>query len=112
MALLQVKALPEVMVATMTASHLDESNADDVGEELSALVGPLGERELRLDLTGVNTVTSVGLGKMLSLYRKVLLGGGRLSLWNVRPEVYELFALTHLTDFLEVHAQSDGPAQD
>jgi anti-anti-sigma factor len=104
MALVQVKALPDVMVATLTASHLDESNAQTVGTELSALVGQLGERELRLDLGAVKNLTSVGLGKLLSLYRKVLLGGGQLSLWNVCPQVYELFSITRLTELLDVHA--------
>jgi anti-sigma B factor antagonist len=111
MALLQVKTLPDVTVAAFTAGSLDESNVESFGKELSALADGLGDGWLQLDLGGLRVMTSVGLGKLFSLYRKVLLGGGRLSLRNVRPEVYELFAITRLTDILDVQPALEGGGQ-
>src|SRR5690348_16189716 len=108
MALLQVKTLPDVTVATFTAGSMDESNAEAAGRELSALVEPLGEGWLQLDLGAVRMLTSMALVKLFSLYRKVLLGGGRLTLSNVRPEVYELFSITRLIDIMDVRPALEG----
>jgi anti-anti-sigma factor len=106
MALLQVKTLPDVTIATI----LGESIAETVWKELSALAGRLGGRWLQLDLSAVHFLTSTGVGKLLALYKQVRAEGGRLSLRNVRPQVYEVFAVTHLTGLLDVHqASGSGP---
>jgi anti-anti-sigma factor len=110
MALLQVQTLPHRTVATFTARSLDECNAEAVGQELSALAGRLGGRWLQLDLGEVQFLTSTGLGKLLSLYTQVRAEGGRLSLQKVLPQVYEVFAVTHLTSLLDVHPASEGGA--
>jgi anti-sigma B factor antagonist len=110
MALLQVKTLPNMTVVTFTASSLDESNAEAVGQELYALAGRLGGQRLQLDLGEVHFLTSTGVGKLLSVYQQVRAEGGRPSLQNVRPQVYEVFAVTHLTGLLDVHQASEsGP---
>jgi anti-sigma B factor antagonist len=110
MALLQVQTFSAMTVARLTARTLDELNAEAVGQELSALAGRLAGRWLQLDLGEVHFLTSTGLGKLLSLYQQVRAEGGRLSLRNVRPQVYEVFAVTHLTSLLDVHQASEGGA--
>jgi anti-anti-sigma factor len=81
MALLQVKTLPDVTIATIPG----ESIAEAVWKELSALASRLGGRGLHLDLGEVRFLSSVELGKLISLYKQVRAEGGRLSLQNVRP---------------------------
>jgi anti-anti-sigma factor len=110
MALLQVKTFPDVTVATLTATSLDELNADLLGQELSDLAGRLGGRELHLDLGGVQVLTSIGLAKLVCLHKQVQAAGGRLSLLNVRPEIYEVFAATRLNGLLDVQPAPEGGA--
>jgi anti-sigma B factor antagonist len=102
MALLQVKAIPDGAIASLTTKSLTEANVGAVGKELSTLLGQLGGQSLQLDLGAVEFVSSMGLGKLLSLSKKVRESGGELSLRNVRPKVYEVLVLTRLTDILDV----------
>jgi anti-anti-sigma factor len=110
MALLQVKTFPDVTVATLTARSLDESNAELLGQELSDLAGRLGGGGLHLDLGGVQVLSSMGLAKLVCLHKQVQAAGGRLSLLNVHPEVYEVFAATHLNGLLDVRQTPEGGA--
>jgi anti-anti-sigma factor len=111
MALLRVEDLPDVTVATFTATSLDESNAEAVGQELSGLAARLGGHCLQLDLREVDFLTSTGLGKLIGLDRRVRAAGGRLTLRNLRPEVYEIFAVCRLTGVLDVRpADPDAEA--
>ncbi len=59
---------------------------------------------LHLDLTGVRIPTAGGLGALLRLHRELRVRGGRLVLLNVQPWAYEVFAVTRLTDVLDVRA--------
>jgi anti-anti-sigma factor len=61
-------------------------------------------RDLHLDLSGLEYLGSTALGAFLTLDRAVKAGGGRLTLLNARPPVYEVFALTGLTSILDVQA--------
>jgi anti-anti-sigma factor len=108
MTLLQVKPGPDGAIATLTARSLTEANVGAVAKELSALVGQLGGQSLVLDLGAVEFVSSMGLGKLLSLSKKVREGGGQLSLRNVRSQVYEVLVTTRLTDILDVQPAHDG----
>ena len=61
-----------------------------------------GPHRLHLDLGGVCIPTAGGLGALLSLHKELRRRGGRLVLWNVRPWAYEVFAVTRLTEVLDV----------
>ena len=56
----------------------------------------LGECHLLLDFTNVEYVTSVELGTLISLHTKMKASGGRLTLFNLNFQVFEVFLATHL----------------
>ena len=97
-------------IATFVAQRLDESNAESIARMLFDLVDRLGRHKLRLDLGAVEYLTSVVLGKLISLNKKVRAVGGELCLFNVRPQVYEIFEVTHLTKVLDIRPKD--PVQD
>jgi anti-anti-sigma factor len=102
MALLEVKALGDVTVAKVTARWLGEAEADALGEELSEL----GQGELQLDLGDVEYLSSMGLGTLVALHKRLRAAGGCLSLRNVGPALHEVLALTRLTDLLDVRLKA------
>ena len=61
-------------------------------------------RELRLDFRRVELVTAGGLGRLLKLHKRLR---SQLTIVNVRPLVYEVFEVTHLTSVLHVSCLTD-----
>jgi anti-anti-sigma regulatory factor len=55
-----------------------------------------------LDLGGVRLPTAEGLGELVTLAAELGSGGGGLVLVNVPADTYEVFAVTHLVDVLDV----------
>ena len=90
--------------ARLEARRLAEWDAEAALAALLGLARGSRGRELRLDLSGLEYVASTGLGVFVALNREVRASGGRLCLLNVRPPVYEVFALTRLTSVLDVRA--------
>ena len=64
----------------------------------------LADVRLCLDLSGVRIPTAGGLGGLLRLHKSLRARGGRLVLLNVRPWAFEVFAVTRLTEVLDVRA--------
>ncbi len=81
---------------------LDESNIQEMGQELFALVEEENRKNLLLDFTNVEFLSSAALGKLITLDKKVKLHGGRLKLSGIRPQIYEVFAITKLNKLFDI----------
>ena len=75
---------------------LDEANIQELGIEMFGLVEQEKRKNLLLNFTNVEFLSSAALGKLITLDKKVKANGGRLKLSNIRPEIYEVFAITKL----------------
>jgi len=64
-----------------------------------------GRHRLHLDLGGVRIPTAGGLGALLTLHKGLRSQGGELTLLNLHPWAYEVFALTRLTEILDVRVR-------
>jgi anti-anti-sigma factor len=62
------------------------------------------QHHVLLDLSGVCMPTAGGLGALVGLHKQVRDHGGRLVLLNVQPWAYEVFAVTRLTELMDVRA--------
>jgi carbon storage regulator len=83
-----------VKIITFTADQVRLENV--LASELEGLTDDLGECHLLLDFTNVEYVTSVELGTLVSLHKKMRASGGRLTLFNLNLQVFEVFLATHL----------------
>ena len=83
-----------VKIITFTAGQVRLENV--IASELEGLTDELGECHLLLDFTNVEYVTSVELGTLISLHKKMKASGGRLTLFNLNLQVFEVFLATHL----------------
>ena len=70
--------------------------------ELFGLVEQERRRNLLLNFTNVEFLSSAALGKLITLDKKVKANGGRLKLSNIRPEIYEVFAITKLNKLFDI----------
>ena len=56
----------------------------------------------------VDYLCSQALGKMITLDKKVRSHGGVLKLSNIRPEIYEVFAITKLDRLFDIKDDEAG----
>ena len=81
---------------------LDEAKIQQLGQELFELVDTDGRSKILLNFTSVEFLSSAALGKLITLDKKVKGQGGTLKLSNIRPEIYEVFAITKLNKLFDI----------
>jgi anti-anti-sigma factor len=79
------------------AVSLDESCAARFQETVTRLVNELKPRDLWFDFGSVTFISSVILGILLTLRRKLQDNNARFTLFNLRPEVFDVLNVTRLT---------------
>ena len=96
--LIEVDDVQGVTVVRILERRLG-SNTPILGlnQELLRLVEFESVRHVLLDLTKVEIMTSVMLGKLVGLQKKIDSNGGKLILCNLHPRVYEVCAVAKLT---------------
>lgn len=92
-----------VSVVTFSDSKIiDEDEIQELGQELYDLVERDGRRKFILNFSSVEFLSSAALGKLISFEKKVSTNDGDLILTNIRPEIYEVFAITKLTKLFQI----------
>jgi anti-anti-sigma factor len=82
---------------------LDEQTLFAIHDELLALAEEASESDLLLDFGNVEYVASSALDTLVSLHKKLLARGRRLTIGNLTPQVHEVFSITRLGDLLDLH---------
>ena len=81
---------------------IEDLNIQQLGQELFHLVEVDGRDRLLLNFSSVDFLSSAALGKLITLDKKMKAHGGRLKLSNIRPEIYEVFAITKLNRLFDI----------
>jgi len=74
----------------------------ELADELLALVDKDKQKSILLNFAGVDFLSSAALNKLIVLDKKVKTSGGKLQLCNLRPEIFEIFAITRLTQLFAI----------
>ncbi len=90
--------------------ELDVAVAVRVVAELSAVAAR--EREIIIDLTGLEFIDSSGLAALVRVREQARHAGGDMLLAAPQRQVLRLLALTRLTDAFSVHASVNEAASD
>ena len=100
---LEVADVGEVTVVRFSDRKiLDATAIEELGEELFSLVETENRKQLLLNFTGVEFLSSAALNKLIILDKKVKAYGGRLKMCQVRPEIAEIFAITRLDRLFDI----------
>ena len=59
-------------------------------------------KKLVLNFSSVDFLSSAALGKLITLDKKMKAKSGKLKLCNIRPEIYEVFAITRLNRLFDI----------
>ena len=100
---INVEDVGDVTVARFVDKKiLDETNIQTIGDQLFSLVEDEGRQKIVLDFENVEYLSSAALGKLITMDKKVKAAGGKLRLCSVRPEIYEVFAITKLNKVFKI----------
>jgi anti-sigma B factor antagonist len=81
----------------ITIGSGDVALREAVGEALEA-----GARNILVNLGGVTTIDSSGIGELVSAYTTVSNRAGKLKLYNLPPKVDDILQITQLISVFEV----------
>lgn len=100
---LDIEEVGDVTVARFVDKKiLDENNIQMIGNQLFGLVEEDGRKKIVLDFANVEFLSSAALGKLITMNKKVAAASGKLRLCNIRPDIYEVFAITRLNKLFDI----------
>jgi anti-sigma B factor antagonist len=100
---IKVNESGQVSVVTFVDSKIiDEAEIQELGQELYDLVERDQRQKILLNFTNVEFLSSAALGKLIGFDKRVKQHGAELILSNIRPEIYEVFAITKLTRLFQI----------
>ena len=93
----------QVSVVTFNDSKIiDEVEIQEFGQELYDLVERDERKKIILNFGNVEFLSSAALGKLIGFDKRIKQNGASLMLSNIRPEIYEVFAITKLTKLFDI----------
>ncbi|MCA9024042.1 MAG: STAS domain-containing protein [Planctomycetaceae bacterium] len=105
---LDIETIGDVTVAKFVDKKiLDETNIQIIGNQLFGLVEDDGRKKIILDFSNVEYLSSAALGKLITMDKKVKTAGGKLRLCSIRPDIYEVFAITKLNQVFDIKDDQD-----
>jgi anti-sigma B factor antagonist len=92
-----------VSIVTFADSKIiNEEEIQELGQELYALVERDGHKKIILNFAAVEFLSSAALGKLIGFEKRAKQNSAELILTNIRPEIYEVFAITKLTKLFDI----------
>src|SRR5947209_1291513 len=107
----KVEKSGNVTILTFTGNAVREV-ANQIALELEGRTERLGYCHLLLDFSNVERIYSEELGTLICLHQRVKASGGRLTLFNLRPSVYEVFTVTRLHTLLGICREGAAPVTE
>ena len=90
---------------------IEDLRIQELGQELFQLVEAEQRKKLLLNFSAVDFLSSAALGKLITLDKKVKGQQGVMKFCNIRPEIYEVFAITRLNKLFDIKRdEADGLA--
>lgn len=90
----------------------DEVLIQKLGKELYALVDPDIPKNIVLDFSNVEYLSSAAIPKLLTLDKKVKAAGLKLRLCCLAPAIGEIFAMTRFNEVFEIKTTREDALKD
>jgi anti-sigma B factor antagonist len=91
--------------------RMDEEYCQSTQDRLLNVAEQQAQGPVILDMGNVVALSSVALGALVKLHRRLKALGRRLTLCNLSPEVYEVFEVTRLDTLLDIRPVRQGVTQ-
>jgi anti-sigma B factor antagonist len=84
---------------------VEDINIQELAQEMFQLIEKDRREKIVLNFSAVDFLSSAALGKLITMDKKVKAGGGVLKLSNIKPEIYEVFAITKLNRLFDIQEE-------
>ena len=84
---------------------VDDMNIFELGNELFSLVEKEGYTKILLNFSEVGFLSSAALGKLIMLYKKIMVRNGMLKFSNITPDINELFKIMNLNSIFDIRSE-------
>jgi anti-sigma B factor antagonist len=102
---IEVEYVQHAVIATLTDEKiLDESDIRGLADSIMPLLEGSGSVNLVLDFSNVKFLTSVILGLLIRISRKIYESEGQFKLCGINPKIHEIFRITRLDRVFDIHA--------
>lgn len=102
----------DVTIVRFRAKKLmDDDDTRAVFDQIYSLVEDMGRKNLLLDLAVLEYISSLGLGKLVMLNRKVQAAEGWLALCRLTPTASEILEVTHLINLFFIYMSEEEALQ-
>jgi anti-anti-sigma factor len=100
---IKVNESGQVSVVTFADSKIiDEAEIQELGQVLYDMVERDDRKKIVLNFANVEFLSSAALGKLIGFDKRAKQHAAELILSNIRPEIYEVFAITKLTKLFQI----------
>ncbi len=90
-------------VSFVDRNILDESNIQQIAEEIGTLIEAEPTPRLVISFANVDHLSSAALGALITIHNRMKAKSGQLRLAQIDPQIYEVFAITKLNKLFEIH---------
>jgi anti-sigma B factor antagonist len=94
-----------VTVVQVMERRLQEQGViQELSKELDSLAPEGQAKNVLLNLSRVDFISSAALNKLITYHNRVKKGGGQLKLAELKPQIEEVFAITRLNKHFDIRA--------
>ena len=111
-ALLSQEDRAGVLLLTVSPTHIDDTNADQLGEALENTSSAIAEARVVLSLENVEYLSSAALGIFIAFRQKLDREGGRLRLCSLQTNIAQVFRLTKLDRAFDIRPDMESALTD
>jgi anti-sigma B factor antagonist len=80
----------------------DQGVIQELAAELDSLVADNAPKNVLVNLSRVDFISSAALNRLISYNNRVKKSGGQLKLSNLKPQIEEVFAITRLNKHFDI----------
>jgi anti-sigma B factor antagonist len=94
------------LVRLLAGTVRTEAEVDALGRGLLSVAEVPGQHVV-LSFLGVKHLTSLVLGQLIQVHKRLAESGGEIRLADIDPQIYEVFAITHLDRLFKIYERED-----
>ena len=105
---LKVSKIGEItQVEFVDRNILDESNIQQIGDELASIIDEVPTPRILIRFGNVEHLSSAALGALITVNNRIKGKEGELRLAEIDPQIREVFKITKLDKIFQIHDDAD-----
>jgi anti-anti-sigma factor len=99
---------PEVFI--QVEGRIDTTNYNEFESTVNEVLKD-GTKQIYLDCTGLNYISSSGLRIFLTIQKKMMTTGGKLKLYGMQPAIKEIFDISGFSSIFTIFTDKEAALQ-